>query len=187
MEDYIESKPAFSEKAKARVGTAVQVLLGSIFLSLCAQVTIPLYPVPMTLQTLGVFILAVMQGGKKASYSTLLYLALITLGLPVLSGGTSNAMWFAIPSAGYLIAFPIAAFVIGKLAHAKEKPSALWVMLSVLVGQAIIYTLGVGVLMRFLTFKQSLMAGIVPFLPLAGVKLLIASTLGGLWLRFKKK
>jgi len=187
MEVYIESKPAFSEKAKSRAWTAFQILVGGLFLAACAQVRIPLYPVPLTLQTLGVFILATMQGGKKASYSVLFYLALVTLGLPVLAGGVSNSMWFVLPSAGYLFAFPIAAFVIGKMVYAKQKPSSLWVLASILVGQVIIYTLGVGFLMRFLSFKQSLMAGVVPFLLLAGVKLLLASTLGGLWLRWKKK
>ena len=187
MEVFIESKPAFSEKAKSRVWTATQVLVGGLFLAACAQVSIPLYPIPMTMQTLGVFTLATMQGGRIASYSALLYLALISLGLPVLSGGASNAMWFALPSAGYLLAFPIAAFVIGKLISVKEKPDSLWVLFSVLVGQVIIYTLGVGVLTRLLSVKESLMAGLVPFLPLAGVKLLLASTLGGLWLRWKKK
>ena len=187
MEVYIESTPAFSEKAKSRAWTAFQVLIGGLFLAACAQVTIPLYPVPMTMQTLGVFTLAAMQGGQKASYSALFYLVLMTLGLPVLAGGASNSMWFALPSAGYLVAFPIAAFVIGKMVQAKEKPTALWIAASILVGQAIIYALGVGFLMRFLSFKQSIMAGVVPFLALAGVKMMFATTLGGLWLRWKKR
>ena len=187
MEVFIESTPAISEKAKSRMWTVVQVFLGSLFLAACAQVTIPLYPVPLTLQTLGVFSLAIMQGGKKASWSVLLYLAFISLGLPFLAGGTSNAMWFAIPSAGYLVAFPIAAFATGKLVSLRKKPNALWIALSVLVGKVIVYTLGVAFLTRMLSFKESLMVGVVPFLPLAGVKLLIASTLGGVWLRWKSK
>ncbi len=187
MEVFIESKPVFSEKTKSRAWTATQVLIGGLFLAACAQVSIPLYPIPMTMQTLGVFTLATMQGGRIAFYSALLYLALISLGLPVLAGGVSNTMWFALPSAGYLLAFPIAAYVIGKLISAKENPSSLWILFSVLVGQVVIYTLGIGVLTRLLSIKESLMAGLFPFLPLAGVKLIMASTLGGLWLRWKKK
>jgi len=187
MEVFIESKPAFSTKTKSRAWTAFQVLIGSLFLAACSQVSIPLYPVPMTMQTLGVFTLAIMQGGKKASYSALLYLALVSLGLPVLANGSSNAAWFAFPTAGYLVAFPIAAYVTGKLISLREKSSALWVLMSVLVGKVIIYSLGVGFLTRLLSLKESLMVGLVPFLPLAGVKLLLASTLGGLWLRSKRK
>jgi len=186
MEVLVESTPVFSEKTKSRAWTMTQVVLGSLFLAALSQVSIPLYPVPMSLQTLGIFLLAISQGGRKASYSTLLYLGFITLGLPFLAGGNSNALWFALPSAGYLVGFPIASYVIGKMVNAKENPSSLWIMGSVLVGQMIIYTLGVAGLTRILSFEQSLMAGLVPFLPLAGVKLLMASGLGGLWIRFKK-
>lgn len=187
MKTLTHSWPLFSEKTKALSWAASQVFMGSIFLSVCAQLTIPLYPVPMTMQTLGVFILAIMQGGKKASFSTLLYLGFAFLGLPVLANGTAQALWFALPTAGFLVSFPIAAFVIGKLVHAKEKPSALWVLMSVCVGQIIIYSLGVANLTRFLSLQQSLMVGVIPFLFFAGVKVLFSSTLGGVWLRLKKK
>lgn len=187
MEIFVETPSLISEKTKARLWTVAQVLLGSLFIAACAQITIPLYPVPLTMHTFGVFILAIMQGGKKASWSTLAYLALVSLGLPVLSGMHVEPMWFALHSAGYLMAFPLAAFVIGKLTHLKERPSALWVMGSIAVGQMIIYTAGVLGLMRFLDLHHSFMVGVVPFLPLAGVKVLMAASLGGLWLRWKKK
>ncbi len=187
MEILADSILAISKKAKARIWTATQVILGSFFLAACAQITIPLYPVPLTMQTFGLFLLAVMQGGKKASYSTLLYLGLITLGLPVLAGGVSQSLWITLPSAGYLVGFPIAAFVIGKLVHSKEKGSPLWILGSVLVGQMVIYILGVAGLSRLLSFEKSIMVGLVPFLPLAGLKALVATSLGGLWLRWKKK
>ncbi|MCB1107425.1 MAG: biotin transporter BioY [Chlamydiia bacterium] len=185
METFTESKSVVSGALKVRAWTAFQVILGSLFLSTCAQISIPFYPVPMTMQTLGVFILALMQGGRRASYSTFLYLALISLGLPLLSGGVSNSLWLALPTAGYLIGFPVAAFIIGKLAYAKERPSSWWIMMSILLGQMVIYTLGVGNLTRFLSFKQSVLVGLLPFLPLAGVKLLMATTFGSLWLRRK--
>ncbi len=186
MEVLVESTPVFSEKTKARSWTLMQVVLGSLFLAACAQITIPLYPIPLTMQTLGIFFLAAVQGGKKASYSALLYLGLITVGLPILAGGLSNSLWFTLPQVGYLFAFPIAAFVIGKLIHSKKNASPLWILGSILVGQAIIYTLGVAGLTRFLSIKESMMVGVVPFIPLAGIKILIASSLGGLWLRWKR-
>lgn len=187
MEVLIESTPIFSEKTKSRAWTAAQILLGSLFLAALSQVRIPLYPIPMTLQTLGIFLLAVGQGGKKASYSALLYLGFITIGLPFLSGGVSNALWFTMPSVGYLVGFPIASFVIGKMVQMKENPSSLWMMGSILVGQLIIYILGIAGLTRIFSFEQSVMVGLVPFLPFAGVKLLMASSIGGLWIRFKKR
>ncbi len=186
-EVLVESTPAFSEKTKSLTWTATQVILGSFFLAACAQIAIPLYPIPLTMQTLGIFLLAVMLGGEKAFYSTLLYLGLVTLGLPILAGGLANSFWMALPAVGYLVAFPIAAFVVGKLVYSKKNASPFWILGSILVGQVIIFTLGVSGLTRFLSFEQSIMAGLVPFLPLAGLKLFAATSLGGLWLRWKKK
>ena len=186
MEVLIESTPGFLEKTKSHAWTVAQVVLGSLFLAAMAQMSIPLYPIPMTLQTLGIFLLAIGQGGKKASYSTLLYLGLAAFGLPVLAGGASHSLWFTLPSAGYLVGFPLASFIIGKMVNAKENPSVFWIMTSILVGQLIIYTLDVAGLTRILSFEQSVRVGLIPFLLLDGVKLLIASSIGGLWIRFKK-
>ena len=120
--------------------TAFQVLIGSLFLAACSSKYSSLPSTHDNANTWG-FHSTIMQGRKKASYSALFYLAQVSLGLPVLANGSSNAAWFTIPTAGYLVAFPIAAYVIGKLISLREKPSALWVLMSVFVGQVIIYTL----------------------------------------------
>lgn len=185
MKTLVKSLPWIAERSNA--WTAVQVLFGSLFLAAMAQVSIPLYPVPMTLQTFGIFLLAIGQGKKKALYSTLLYVGLISLGMPFLANGTSNSLWYMFPCVGYIAAFPIAAYVIGKLVEMKENPSSLWMMGSILAGQAIIYTMGVAGLTKFLSFEQSLISGCLIFMPLAGVKLLAATSLGGLWLKWKKR
>ncbi|NGX50835.1 MAG: Biotin transporter BioY [Chlamydiae bacterium] len=187
MEVYIETTPVISDKSRAQLWIATQILLGSLFLAACAQISIPLYPVPLTLQTFGIFILAIMQGGKRAAWSTLLYLGFFSLGLPFLAGGNSHQLWWLLPQAGYLASFPIAAFVIGKMVAVREKPSPLWIVASILSGQFIVYFLGIIVLMRILSFEQSIMVGLLPFLPLAGVKLLLAASFSGAWLRWKRK
>lgn len=169
------------------VWTAAQVALGGLFLAAMAQVSIPLYPVPMTLHTFAVFMLAIGQGEKKGAYSCLFYLALLSMGLPFLQGWGANTHWYLFPTGGYLLSFPIAAFVIGKIVGRQENPSPLRIVGSILSGQLIIYTLGVAGLMRFLSFEQSLISGMLIFLPLAGVKLLAATSLGGLWLKWKRK
>ena len=185
MEVFIEGTTLVSDTIKFRAKAAFQVLLGSLFLVACTQIIIPLYPVPITMQTLGIFLLAIMQGGKKASYSTLLYLVFACLRLPVLAGGT--LFWWMIPTAGYLVAFPIAAYVTGNLVERRENPSPFWIVASILVGQVLIWSLGILGLMRIMNFEQSLMVGLVPFLPVEGAKVLLASSLGGLWLRSKRK
>jgi len=186
MDIFIETTPVFSEKTKAFSKTLLQVVLGSVFLALCSKVSIPMQPVPMTLQTLGVFLLAIMMGGRNAGLAGLLYLVQATVGLPVLANGISDPLWMVGPTAGYLFGFPIAAYVIGTLAH-KKKDSSLWVMFSIFCGQLVIYSLGVLFLSRFVGFKMGMTLGVLPFLPLAGFKLLLASSMSGLYLRFKKR
>ncbi|MEM8728041.1 MAG: biotin transporter BioY [Chlamydiota bacterium] len=186
METLVESAPTSFEKTASVVRTVTQVVSGSLFLAALSQVSIPLHPVPISLQTLGIFLLAVTQGGGKAFSSSLLYLGLATLGLPFLAGGGSDTMWAILPSAGYLFGFPITSYVIGKMVDATKNPSPLRIAGSILVGQIIIYVSGVFGLTRFLSFEQSLMSGLVPFLPLDGVKLLTASAFGSFWVRFKK-
>ena len=186
MDIYSATLSGFSEKRGVLYGAFLQVVLGSIFLSLCAKVAIPLSPVPLTFQTLGVFLLAIMLGGRRAGLAGLLYLFQASVGLPILASGVADPLWMVGPRAGYLFAFPIAAYVVGMLA-CKKKDSSLWVMFSIFCGQLVIYSLGVFFLSRFTGFKMGVTLGVLPFLPLAGLKLLMASSMGGLYFHFRKK
>lgn len=185
METYLEITPSFSKRAGGVCQFLFQVVLGSLFLTLCAKATIPIQPVPMTLQTLGVFLLAIFMGGKKASLATLFYLVQATLGAPVLAEGV-NPLWIVGPNAGYLLAFPCAAYVIGMLIKKKGTSSA-WLIFSILSGQLVIYFFGALFLSRFVGFKMSMALGVFPFLPLAGLKLFIAALLSGLYFRFQER
>lgn len=69
--------------------------------------------VPITAQSLGVMLCGTVLGARKGALAVLLFLALVALGLPLLSGGRGGLGVFASPSVGYLIGFPIAAFVAG--------------------------------------------------------------------------
>ena len=88
-------------------------------MALCAHVSIPLVftPVPITLQTFGVMFLALSLGRQRAPLALLLYLVEGASGLPVFSphgpGGIAQLLG---PTGGYLIAYPVAAFVGGVIA-----------------------------------------------------------------------
>jgi biotin transport system substrate-specific component len=69
--------------------------------------------VPITAQSLGVILCGTVLGARKGALAVLLFLGLTALGLPLLSGGRGGLGVFASPSVGYLIGFPIAAFVAG--------------------------------------------------------------------------
>ncbi len=69
--------------------------------------------VPITAQSLGIMLCGTVLGAKRGALAVLLFLGLVAAGLPLLSGGRGGLGVFASPSVGYLIGFPIAAFVAG--------------------------------------------------------------------------
>ncbi len=81
-------------------------------LGLIPKIDLPL-GVPITLQTLGVMLAGCLLGPKRGLQALLLFLAAVALGLPLLSGGRGGLGVFVAPSAGYLIGWPVGAFVTG--------------------------------------------------------------------------
>ncbi|MGB0959414.1 MAG: biotin transporter BioY [Halocynthiibacter sp.] len=69
--------------------------------------------VPITAQSLGIMLAGAVLGAKRGALSVLLFLALVALGLPLLAGGRGGIGVFAGPTVGFLVGFPIAAFVTG--------------------------------------------------------------------------
>ena len=81
-------------------------------LGLVPAITLPV-GVPITAQSLGIMLCGTVLGAKRGALAVLLFLALVAIGLPLLAGGRGGLGVFAGPSVGYLIGFPIAAFVAG--------------------------------------------------------------------------
>jgi biotin transport system substrate-specific component len=128
----------------ARVRDALLVLAGALLTVLGAQIAIPVppSPVPITGQTLAVVIAGAALGANRGALSQLLYLTL-GLFLPVFSDGGQgiDVIWGA--TGGYLIGFVAAAYVIGKLAeHGADRKPAL-AFLSFVLGQLIVFGIGV--------------------------------------------
>lgn len=71
------------------------------------------FGVPITAQSLGIMLCGTVLGSKRGALAVLLFLLLVALGLPLLSGGRGGLGLFVSPTAGFLIGFPIAAFVTG--------------------------------------------------------------------------
>ncbi len=81
-------------------------------LGLIPKITLP-FGVPITAQSLGVMLCGTILGSKRGGLAALLFVGLVALGLPLLSGGRGGLGLFVSPSAGFLIGFPVAAFVTG--------------------------------------------------------------------------
>ena len=148
---------------------------GSLFLALMAQIAVPLSftPVPLTLQTLAVFLLGGILGPKRALFSLVAYLVEGTCGLPVFTGGAIRPLWFLGLHAGYLFAFPLAAYVVGKLTERRER--IFQFLFALLVGEIIILSLGPCWMALFMGWKKAFLLGAAPFFIGATMKICAGS------------
>jgi biotin transport system substrate-specific component len=108
-----------------------------------AQIAIPIKPVPITLQTMAVLLSGAFLGAKKGAYSQLLYLFLGIIGLPVFAPIPDGALGFARlfgPTGGYLLAFPVAAFVAGYIIE--KNKSYIIITLAMFLAEIIILFVG---------------------------------------------
>uniref|UniRef100_UPI003B522CFE biotin transporter BioY n=1 Tax=Roseovarius indicus TaxID=540747 RepID=UPI003B522CFE len=91
---------------------ALLALGGTAFIALSAQVSVPFYPVPMTLQTLAILIVGLTFGARLGAATLALYLAEGAMGLPVFAGGASAPALIG-PTAGFLFGFAGMAWLVG--------------------------------------------------------------------------
>jgi len=142
-----------------------------------ALVSIPLQPVPVTLQTLFLYLAGSLLGGSLGALSQLIYLVLGVIGLPVFSGGKAGLGVFLGPTGGYLIGFVAGAFVTGKIVRWRDNPGLVWVVFAMLAGTAAVYALGVLqlVLVGKLSVAKAAAVGVLPFLPGDALKIAAAS------------
>jgi len=139
----------------------------------------PLAPnVPITLQTLWVYLAGVVLGPLWAGVAFTLYLLAGLIGLPVFAGGNAGLGVVLGPTGGFLIGFPLAAMTVGAVAHGLDglaAPDAIPVprlVLALVAGTAVVYAAGaVGyALVQAVGLVAAVSAVVVPFLPVAGLK-----------------
>ena len=112
-------------------------------LGLLPPIPVPVIPVPITAQSLGVMLTGCLLGPRRAALSMGLLLLLIALGLPLLAGGRGGLGVFVSPSVGFLIGWPLGAFVIGVTARPEGTGAWRYVLACVLGGIGIVYLTGV--------------------------------------------
>jgi biotin transport system substrate-specific component len=139
----------------------------------------PLAPnVPITLQTLWVYLAGVVLGPLWAGVAFTLYLLAGLIGLPVFAGGNAGLGVILGPTGGFLVGFPLAAMTVGAVAHGVDgltAPDAIPVprlVLALVAGTAVVYAAGaVGYsLVQAIAPIAAVSAVVVPFLPVAGLK-----------------
>ncbi len=111
-------------------------------LGLVPQITL-VTGVPITAQSLGVMLCGTVLGARKGALAVLLFLLLVMLGLPLLSGGRGGIGVLVGPTVGYIIGFPVAAFLAGLVVEKSSLPVGIAAFLgAVLGGIVVMYAFG---------------------------------------------
>ena len=155
------------------------ILSFTMLTAIAAQITIPVQPVPFTLQTMMVLLAGALLGPKNGAVSQLIYLTLGAIGLPIFAQTPDGLYGFARlfgPTGGYLLAFPAAAFLVGYLIQKNKKYYG--VVLSMFAGSLLIIISGTLFLNVFYlhNLSDALTAGAAIFSVWLVVKVFAAAT-----------
>ena len=172
LDSLIKSSAPTSALTKAAL-----VILGSLLLALSAQFKIPLYPVPITGQTLVVLLIGMTYGPRLGGITMAAYLFEGALGLPVFAGGAAGTAVLMGPTGGYLFGFLLAGMATGYLAERGMGRTAVSTIAAMIIGNFVIYACGALWLSNFIGLGQAIVAGVLPFLYGDALKLLIAAGL----------
>ncbi|NSX55849.1 biotin transporter BioY [Parasulfitobacter algicola] len=117
------------------------VLGGSLFIALASQISVPMIPVPMTLQTLAVLMVGLTLGSRLGAATLVTYLAQGAMGLPVFTFGMNGAAFFG-PTAGFLIGFVAMAWLAGLVVEKGWAKGPITTVLAAVVISALLYIPG---------------------------------------------
>lgn len=161
--------------------TAIGIVGFAVALAAASQVAIPLpfTPVPITLQPLVVVLAGMMLGPTAGAMSMVLYLLAGAAGLPVFAPGPLQGIArFLGPTGGYIIAYPVAAFVAGALARRDQSLMGRW--LAATCGIAMLFVGGLAQLTVLTgSLGRAIAFGLTPFALLDLVKALVAAVIAG--------
>jgi biotin transport system substrate-specific component len=174
----------------------ILVLAASLAIAICAQITIRIEPVPVSLQTFAVLTAGTVLGSKRGALAVLAYIGEGLVGLPVFANLSSawsvtrfNEYYIFGSTLGYLIGFVAAAFVCGFLAERFAMDRKAWsTVLLMVAGNVVLYIPGLIWLSFWLSWHAGtyqaivgtpipglLLAGVIPFLAGDVIKLLFAA------------
>ncbi len=162
--------------------------LGSIAIAISAQITVPMFPVPMTMQIFAVLSVGMVLGSRFGALSVAMYLAEGAMGLPVFAGGGFGVASLLSASGGYLFGFVLSAYIVGRLAEAGFDKTASKTFFAMIIGTIAIYSVGLVWLGTVVGWDKPILAwGFTPFIIGDLVKSGVASALfPALWKKLSK-
>jgi biotin transport system substrate-specific component len=141
----------------------LRVALGTLILTASSWVSIPLAPIPITMQTYAVIVIAAVFGARLGLITVLAWLAEAAVGLPVLAQGASGIAVLLGPSAGYLFSFPVITALVGWLSDRSFDRGVIRSLISMLAANAINLGLGVLWLATLIGWHRAVIGGFLPF------------------------
>ena len=170
------------ESRAYRIVREIFLIVGaSVFVALCARVTLPLpfTPVPLSLQNFGVLLVGLLLGSRRGFAAMMLYLAEGAAGLPVFAAGSLGLFG---PTAGYLIAYPAVGFIAGWIREHSPRSFARY-LLACTVAEIVLFAAGVSWIVVFLRqpLTRAAAFGLYPFLAAEVLKVTTAAAIAFRW------
>ena len=166
------------EAARPGLGWIVLAVLGSALLWASAKAQVPMWPVPMTMQSFVVLVIGMAYGTRLGAATILLYLAQGALGLPVFAGTPERGIGLAYmvgPTGGFLIGFVIAAYAMGWLAERGWDRSLPLTVAAMAIGTVLLFLPGVAWLATIIGWERAIAGGLTPFIVGSLVKLALGA------------
>ena len=140
------------------------------------RIPVPGTPVPITLQTFFVVLSGAVLGSRLGLFSQAGYIILGAIGMPIFQGYTFGFAHILGPTGGYLIGFMAASFLTGKMLEGESR-NLFKITASFLMGNAVLYTLGILWLMLIyrISLLNAVMIGVLPFFTIELAKIFLAA------------
>lgn len=164
-------------RSGARSYDLILVLIGSLFVALCAQLEIRNGFVPFTGQTFGVLLVGALLGARRGAAALVAYLVEGAAGAPVFAGGAFGFVHLLGPTGGFLISFVPAAFLTGFLAERGWDRRVLSTVLMMMLSTALIFAIGLPWLAVVVGPRLAFTGAMLPFIPAALIKIALAAAL----------
>lgn len=178
-------KETTEKKAKKKFKTIDIVYIGlfAALIAVCSWISIPL-TVPITLQTMAICLVAGLLGAKRGTITTVIYILLGLVGVPVFASFSSGPAALLSPSGGYIIGFIFTALIVGIVSD-KAKGKMLPLIISMVIGILVCYVFGTAWFAvvyakqneAAATLKDILGWCVIPFLIPDAIKIVVASIL----------
>ncbi|HLX85332.1 MAG TPA: biotin transporter BioY [Terriglobales bacterium] len=177
------ANPVLDRRVESAKQAAI-VVGASLFVALCARVSVPIpgTPVPLTLSNFAVLAVGLLLGSRRGFAALALYLAEGAAGLPVFSMGGGMAHLFGL-TGGYLLAYPLVAFVAGYI-YERSSRRFVWAALASVVAEVVLFASGLGWLAMYThSFSLAIRFGFTWFVFGEIIKVLMAAGAATSWNR----